>query len=75
MVNRNSINIEMNRFINFFLIGVGGLVALYANAYESQNTYILIGGIVMLMTGLYRLSRGISNKTNNSEHEENQHSS
>ena len=64
----------MNRFINFFLIGVGGLVAFYANAYESQNTYTLIGGIVMLMTGLYRLSRGISNKTDNDEHEKNQHS-
>ncbi len=64
----------MNRFFNYFLIGLGGLVALYANAYESQNTYILIGGVVMLMTGLYRLSRGISNKANISEHEKNQHS-
>lgn len=64
----------MNRFFNYFLIGLGGLVALYANAYESQNTYILIGGVVMLMTGLYRLSRGIYNKTNSSDHEENQHS-
>ncbi|MDB2471264.1 hypothetical protein N9W96_01245 [Flavobacteriaceae bacterium] len=64
----------MNRFFNYFLIGLGGLVALYANAYESQNTYILIGGVVILMTGLYRLSRGISNKANSSEHEKNQHS-
>jgi len=64
----------MNRFFNYFLIGLGGLVALYANAYESQNTYILIGGVVMLMTGLYRLSRGISNKANSGEHEKNQHS-
>ena len=64
----------MNIFFNYFLIGLGGLVALYANAYESQNTYILIGGVVMLMTGLYRLSRGISNKANSSEHEKNQHS-
>ncbi len=35
---------------------------MYSQAEENQNVYILIGGIVMLMTGLYRLSRGISGK-------------
>lgn len=52
----------MSRLINFILIIIGGLIALYAQAEENQNEYILIGGIVMLMTGLYRLSRGISSK-------------
>ena len=53
-----------NRIVNVILILTGGLIALYAQAEENQNVYILIGGIVMLMTGLYRLSRGISAKHN-----------
>ena len=52
----------MSRIINIILILTGGLIALYAQAEDNQNVYILIGGIVMLMTGLYRLSRGISSK-------------
>lgn len=52
----------MSRIINIILILTGGLIAIYAQAEENQNVYILIGGIVMLMTGLYRLSRGISGK-------------
>jgi len=59
--------IKMNRLVNVILILTGGLIALYAQAEENQNTYILIGGIVMLMTGLYRLSRGISDKRNNED--------
>jgi len=52
----------MSRIVNIVLILTGGLIALYAQAEENQNVYILIGGIVMLMTGLYRLSRGISSR-------------
>jgi len=52
----------MSRIINIILILTGGLIALYAQAEDNENVYILIGGIVMLMTGLYRLSRGISSK-------------
>jgi hypothetical protein len=59
---------NINRFINFILILAGGLVAIYAKAEEEQNQYILIGGIVVLMIGLYRLSRGISSR-NTSEND------
>lgn len=52
----------MSRIINIILILTGGIIAMYSQAEENQNVYILIGGIVMLMTGLYRLSRGISGK-------------
>ena len=55
----------MSRIVNIVLILIGGLIALYARAEENQNVYILIGGIVLLMTGLYRLSRGISGKPTN----------
>ena len=53
---------NISRFVNIILILTGGLIALYAQAENNQNVYILIGGIVTLMTGLYRLSRGISSK-------------
>jgi len=56
-----------SRRFNFILILVGGMIALYANAEEQQEMYILLIGIMILMFGLYRLSRGISNRRENSE--------
>lgn len=53
----------MYRFTNIVLILTGGLIALYAQAEENQNVYILIGGIFLLMIGLYRLSKGIPSKS------------
>lgn len=49
------------------MILVGGIIALYAESGEEQNTYILIGGIFLLMIGLYRLSRGIPSRNQQSE--------
>lgn len=54
----------MSRLINIILILAGGIIAIYSQAEENQNVYILIAGIVMLMTGLYRLSRNISGVDN-----------
>lgn len=65
-----------SRKFNFILILVGGIIALYANADEDQELYILLIGIMILMFGLYRLSRGISDvklnsdETSNSDEEE-----
>ncbi|RMZ51165.1 hypothetical protein EB822_04770 [Flavobacteriaceae bacterium PRS1] len=56
-----------SRRFNFILIFVGGIIALYANAEEQQEMYILLIGIMILMFGLYRLSRGISSKNKNSQ--------
>lgn len=53
----------MLKSINYLFILIGGLVALYAQAGETQNQYLLIGGIVMLMIGLYRISRNLSSKS------------
>ncbi|MFK2820829.1 hypothetical protein U0L90_11935 [Flavobacteriaceae sp. LMIT009] len=55
-----------SRKLNFLMILVGGAVALYAESGEEQNTYILIGGIFLLMIGLYRLSRGIPSRNEQS---------
>ena len=59
-----------SRILNVGLILIGALVALYAQAGADQNQYILIGGIVLLMTGIYRVSRNIPSK-NNQEQENN----
>jgi len=56
-----------SRTFNFILILVGGIIALYAKAEEQQELYILLIGIMILMFGLYRLSRGISDRKMNSE--------
>lgn len=53
----------MSKSINYLLILVGGLIALYAQAGETQNHYLLIGGIVILIMGLYRISRNVSSKS------------
>lgn len=56
-----------SRIFNFALILIGGMIALYANAEDEQELYILLIGIMILMFGLYRLSRGISDRKLNSE--------
>lgn len=57
----------MSRIINIVLIVIGGSVAIYAEAGEDQNLYILIGGLFVLMIGLYRLSRQIPDKKNDDD--------
>jgi len=53
----------MNTKINYLLIIIGGIVAFYANSFEQQNEYMLIGGIVLFVIGIYRLARTIPSKT------------
>lgn len=52
----------MSNKINYLFIIVGGIIAFYANAEEQQNQCILVGGIVLLMIGIYRLSKTIPSK-------------
>ncbi|GAA4975321.1 hypothetical protein [Algibacter aquimarinus] len=53
------------KYLNYLLILVGAIVAIYSKAGEDQNQYILIGGIVLLMVGVYRISKTIPSKNNN----------
>lgn len=53
--------------INYFLIVLGALVALYAKAGGAQNQLILIAGIVVLMIGIYRIAKTIPSKKDNSD--------
>jgi len=50
------------RNINLILIVIGGGIAIYAEAGEQQNVYILISGLLVLMIGLYRFSKQIPDK-------------
>ncbi len=54
------------KYLNYILILVGAFIAMYAKAGADQNQALLVIGIVMLMLGVYRVSRTIPSK--NSEH-------
>ncbi|NRD22583.1 hypothetical protein HNV10_04985 [Winogradskyella litoriviva] len=58
---------NLSRTLNFLCILVGGLVAFYAQAQQNQNAYILIGGIALLIFGVYRTSRNIPSKLDNED--------
>ncbi len=60
---------KLSKYINIICIILGGAVALYAQAEEQQNTYVLIGGIVLLMFGIYRISRHVPSKFENQQEE------
>lgn len=55
------------KYLNYILIIVGAAVAVYAKAGEMQNQYILIGGIMVLMIGIYRISKTIPSKYSETE--------
>lgn len=57
----------ISRLINLICIIAGGIIAIYAQAEEKQNTYLLMGGIVLLMFGIYRTSRNIPSKNDKQE--------
>ncbi len=51
-----------SQILNLFLIIIGGFIAFYAQSMDTQNVYLLVGGIILLMLGLYRISRNIPSK-------------
>ncbi|MFD2914408.1 hypothetical protein [Psychroserpens luteus] len=61
----------MSKKISYILIIIGGFVAIYAQAKEEQNQLILIAGIVILMLGIYSISRNIPSKTNQEDEHQN----
>jgi len=50
------------KYLNYLLIVIGAIIAMYAKVNSGQNQYILIIGIVFLMMGIYRVSRTIPSK-------------
>lgn len=61
----------MMKYINYILIILGVSIVLYAKTVTEQNLFILIAGIVMLMIGIYRISKTIPSKFNDEENKEN----
>lgn len=61
----------MPRKISYILILIGGIIAIYAQAQEEQNQYILIGGIIILMLGVYNIGRNIPSKTDQDDTNQN----
>lgn len=53
------------KYLNYILIIVGAFVAMYAKTGMDQNQYVLIGGLVILMIGVYRVARTIPSKSDN----------
>lgn len=68
------INLELQKsfmkYINYFLIVIGSVISFYANNTDDQNTYLLILGIVLLMIGIYRISRTIPSKNERDRYNE-----
>lgn len=62
----------MPRIVSYILIVLGGIIAIYAQARESQNQLILIAGIVILMIGIYSISRNIPSKNQDDDDDYNQ---
>ncbi|WP_203258394.1 hypothetical protein [Hyunsoonleella ulvae] len=57
------------KYFNYILILIGAIVAMYAKAGKAQNQLILIVGIVILMIGIYRISKTIPSKKNENQDE------
>jgi len=53
---------SFSKILNYIFIIVGAAIALYAQAGEAQDTKILVAGIMVLMIGIYRISRTIGDK-------------
>lgn len=53
------------KYLNYVLIVIGAFVAMYAKVGADQNQYLLIAGIVMLMVGIYRISKTIPSRNDN----------
>ncbi|AUS06175.1 hypothetical protein [Pseudotamlana carrageenivorans] len=55
------------KYLNYILIVIGAFIAIYAKANANQNQYVLIGGIVVLMLGIYRVAKTVPSKSENED--------
>lgn len=58
----------MNTKISYIFIVIGAIVAFYGQVVKNENQYLVIGGIVLLMLGIYRLARTIPSKSDKDDH-------
>ena len=50
------------KYLNYILILLGAIIAMYSKVGIDQNQYVLIFGIIILMLGVYRIARTIPSK-------------
>lgn len=55
------------KYLNYILIIIGAFIAMYAKTGIDQNQYVLIGGIVLLMIGVYRIARNVPSRHKNED--------
>jgi len=58
---------KVMKYLNYVLILIGAIIAIYAKTGTEQNEYVLIGGIAVLMIGIYRISKTIKSKFDEDE--------
>lgn len=58
---------QIMKYLNYILIAIGAFVAMYAKVGANQNQLVLIAGIVLLMIGVYRVSKTIPSKNKSDE--------
>lgn len=57
------------KYLNYILIIVGAFTAMYAKVGEHKNQLLLMLGIVLLMIGIYRISKTIPSRNANDKDE------
>ncbi|WJJ95827.1 hypothetical protein [Algibacter luteus] len=50
------------KYLNYFLILLGAFVAMYSKTVGGENQFFLIGGIVLLMIGIYRIAKTVPSR-------------
>ncbi len=58
------------KYLNYILILVGAFVAMYSKTVANQSQFFLIGGIVLLMIGIYRIAKTVPSRN---EEDDNTH--
>ena len=53
--------------LNYLLIIIGAFIAMYAKTGIDQNQFVFLGGIVLLMIGIYRIARTIPSRNDNED--------
>ena len=61
------------KYLNYVLLVVGAATAFYSDTFANYNqkTAVLVAGMVLMMLGIYRISRGLRSRSDQSDREEN----
>lgn len=59
-----------SKYLNYLLIVIGCIVAIYAQAGKEQDVVVLVLGVVILMFGLFRVSSSIPSKRDEKENQQ-----